>query len=264
MNVNDYNNKQQTVVLEESLYNTLFKNKNGIGSFIEIKGLPYKVVGVVKQKESQSTGMFSMGGNSLKAFTSYLNWSKYMGTLNPIPTVMVKTEEADNLQETAQALADKLNKQLPKSDYLFGIYNSNDIEQKVDAYAKSQFQLLGGIASISLLVGGIGVMNIMLASVTERTREIGIKKALGARRKTILQQFLLESTVLTIVGGLLGIVFGLIGSKIATNILNYPYYISMIAILGSLLFSIVIGLIFGLLPAMKASKLDPIEALRYE
>lgn len=264
MNVNDYNNKQQTVVLEESLYNTLFKNKNGIGSFIEIKGLPYKVVGVVKQKESQSTGMFSMGGNSLKAFTSYLNWSKYMGTLNPIPTVMVKTEEADNLQETAQALADKLNKQLPKSDYLFGIYNSNDIEQKVDAYAKSQFQLLGGIASISLLVGGIGVMNIMLVSVTERTREIGIKKALGARRKTILQQFLLESTVLTIVGGLLGIVFGLIGSKIATNILNYPYYISMIAILGSLLFSIVIGLIFGLLPAMKASKLDPIEALRYE
>lgn len=260
----DYSSQKQVLVLDEKLYQELFPKNDGLGKLIEIKGIPYKVVGVVRKAEEKSAGIYSMDQQTKKAFTSYLNWPKYMGTLNPIPTVMVKTEKADDLQPTAQLVAEQLNQNLPTSDYLFGIYNSEEMEKRIDEYAKSQFQLLGGIASISLLVGGIGVMNIMLVSVTERTREIGIKKALGAKRKIILEQFLLESIVLTIVGGILGISFGLIGGKIATVMLGYPYYISFLAILGSLLFSVIIGLLFGLLPAMKASKLDPIEALRYE
>ncbi|EGO6085864.1 FtsX-like permease family protein [Enterococcus faecalis] len=264
-NSTDYASSKQMTILDEELYNQLFPEDNGLGKLVEIKGMAYQIIGIVKKKDNDSSGGFlSFGVQAPKAFTSYQNWTKYMGTLNPIPTVMVKTERADDLQKAAQAVANKLNRKMPKSDYIFGIYNSKEVEKQIDEYAKSQFQLLGGIASISLLVGGIGVMNIMLVSVTERTREIGIKKALGARRKVILQQFLLESIVLTLAGGILGISLGLIGGKIATGILGYPYYISLFAILASLLFSTMIGLIFGLLPAVKASKLEPVEALHYE
>jgi putative ABC transport system permease protein len=129
---------------------------------------------------------------------------------------------------------------------------------------QSSFILLSGIASISLLVGGIGVMNIMLVSVTERTKEIGIKKALGARRKVILKQFLVEAVVLTLIGGILGILIGLLSGYIITQSLDFPYIVSTLSIIVSLVFCSLMGVIFGLLPAMKASKLNPIEALRFE
>lgn len=262
----EYNQSNQTIVLDESLYGKFFKNDDGLGKLIEIKGSPYQIIGVVKQKKISSSGIYSMEGQISKGFTSYLNWPKYMGTLNPIPTVMVKTEKADDLQGAAQSVADYLNKDINKkeSNCLFGVYKADDLEKSITSYSQTQYKLLGGIASISLIVGGIGVMNIMLVSVTERTKEIGIKRALGARRKIILEQFLLEAISLTIIGGILGIILGLISGKIATLVLNYPYYISLFSILGSLLFSVIIGLVFGLLPAIKASKLDPIEALRYE
>lgn len=264
LNQSDYALSEQVAVVDQSLYQQLFPKGDGIGKLIEIKGLPYRLVGVVKPKEDQQTGMFSFDKKTDRAFVSINNWSKFMGTLNPEPKVTVQTEKSDDLQPVANRVADTLNKMIPKSDYLFGIQNSKEMEKSMEDYARSQFQLLGGLASISLIVGGIGVMNIMLVSVTERTREIGIKKTLGARRETILTQFLMESIVLTLLGGILGITLGLAGGKLATSLLGYPYYISLIAILGSVLFSIVIGLIFGLLPAMKASRLDPIEALRYE
>ncbi|MGK0607347.1 ABC transporter permease [Enterococcus gilvus] len=263
---NEYKEDGQVVVLDESLYKTFYKNNEGLNKLLEIKGIPYRIIGVVKQKSASSPGIYSMEGQVKKAFTSYLNWPKYMGTLNPIPNVMVQTEKADDLQDTAQKVANYLNKSINRKETncLFGIYKSEDLEKSINNYSSTQFKLLGGIASISLIVGGIGVMNIMLVSVTERTKEIGIKRALGARRKVILQQFLLESISLTMVGGLLGILLGLLSGKIATLILNYPYYISFTSILGSLLFSVAIGLSFGLLPAIKASKLEPVDALRYE
>ena len=120
------------------------------------------------------------------------------------------------------------------------------------------------IASISLLVGGIGVMNIMLVSVTERTREIGLKKALGARKKRILAQFLTEAVVLTSIGGLIGVVFGIGLSKVIANLAEVPVSISTKAIVVSVVFSMAVGIIFGLLPSIKAARLNPIDALRYE
>ena len=124
--------------------------------------------------------------------------------------------------------------------------------------------VIGAIAGISLFVGGIGVMNIMLVSVTERTREIGIKKALGARRKIILKQFLIEAVILTLMGGIIGVVAGIASGFAITQSLAYPYILSLFSVFVSLLFCCIIGVVFGLLPAVKASKLDPIEALRFE
>ena len=124
--------------------------------------------------------------------------------------------------------------------------------------------LLAGIAGISLVVGGIGIMNIMLVSVTERTREIGIRKALGATRKDILVQFLIESGTLSLAGGLIGIVLGVGVTKVATQLMGLPFVLSQGAIIGAFVFSAGVGIFFGLYPANKASKLDPVDALRYE
>ncbi|MED9932290.1 MAG: FtsX-like permease family protein, partial [Catenibacillus sp.] len=146
-------------------------------------------------------------------------------------------------------------------------YKSKDILEKaknLQNLSQSTNQQLIWIASISLLVGGIGVMNIMLVSVTERTREIGLKKAIGARNSIILGQFLTEAAVLTSLGGLLGVIVGIILAKVISSISATPVAISIPAIAASVIFSVVIGIIFGLLPSIKASKLNPIEALRHE
>ena len=146
-------------------------------------------------------------------------------------------------------------------------YKSESLLEQAKALqdlSKSTNNMLIWIASISLLVGGIGVMNIMLVSVTERTREIGLKKALGARKKRILAQFLTEAVVLTSIGGLIGVVFGIGLSKVIANLAEVPVSISTKAIVVSVVFSMAVGIIFGLLPSIKAAKLNPIDALRYE
>ena len=146
-------------------------------------------------------------------------------------------------------------------------YKSESLLEQAKALqdlSKSTNNMLIWIASISLLVGGIGVMNIMLVSVTERTREIGLKKALGARKKRILAQFLTEASVLTSIGGLIGVLFGIALSKIIANLAEVPVSISTKAIVVSVVFSTVVGIVFGLLPSIKAANLNPIDALRYE
>lgn len=181
--------------------------------------------------------------------------------------IAVQADSSEHIQEAGVMAADLLNQglseaELEKAEY--SVMDLQEIAQEVESFNQSFALLLGGIASISLLVGGIGVMNIMLVSVTERTREIGIKKALGAKRRVILFQFLTEAVVLTSIGGILGVLAGFGIAKLLTVIFPMPFIVSVPAVVGALIFSMAVGIIFGLLPSIKASKLQPVDALRYE
>ena len=255
-----FQNQEQVTYLEKSLYDSLFPNGNGIGKYIEVKGSPFKVIGVFESTEQSGL----TAGADRVAYIPLQQWHRLFEELNVNPEVTVQTYKADDLKKVAKKVGDYLNQQVPSSDYMFGVLNLQEFERQLDNLNQSNFVLLAGIASISLLVGGIGVMNIMLVSVTERTREIGIKKALGARRKIILKQFLIEAVILTLMGGFIGVVAGILSGFAITQSLSYPYILSLFSVFVSLLFCCIIGVVFGLLPAVKASKLDPIEALRFE
>ncbi|PQF25850.1 ABC transporter permease [Enterococcus mundtii] len=255
-----FKEQQQAIFLEDSLYDELFPNEEGIGQFVEVNGVPFKVQGVF-QLDPNSSNLFSF---EKRAYVPLQQAHKLSDELDIVPLVTIQTNNTDQLQGAAEKAAEILNQQVPPSDYEYGVMNLKEFARELERMNQSSFILLSGIASISLLVGGIGVMNIMLVSVTERTKEIGIKKALGARRKVILKQFLVEAVVLTLIGGVLGVLIGLLSGYAITQSLDYPYIVSMISIVGSLVFCSLMGVIFGLLPAMKASKLNPIEALRFE
>ena len=255
-----FQNQEQVAYLEKSLYDSLFPKGDGIGKYVEIKGNPFKVIGVFQSTEQSG---LTPGGEKM-AYIPLQQWHRLFDEMNVEPEVTVQAHKADDLKNVAKKVGDYLNKQVPASDYVFGVMNLREFERQLDNLNQSNFVLLAGIASISLLVGGIGVMNIMLVSVTERTREIGIKKALGARRKVILKQFLIEAVILTLMGGIIGVIAGIASGFIITHSLEYPYILSVFSVFVSLLFCCIIGVVFGLLPAVKASKLDPIEALRFE
>ncbi|MGL9746033.1 ABC transporter permease [Enterococcus sp. DIV1368e] len=255
-----FKEQQQAIFLEDSLYDELFPNEEGIGQFVEVNGVPFKVQGVF-QLDPNSSNLFSF---EKRAYVPLQQAHKLSDELDIVPLVTIQTNNTDQLQGAAEKAAEILNQQIPPSDYEYGVMNLGEFARELERMNQSSFILLAGIASISLLVGGIGVMNIMLVSVTERTKEIGIKKALGARRKVILKQFLVEAVVLTLIGGILGILIGLLSGYIITQSLDFPYIVSTLSIIVSLVFCSLMGVIFGLLPAMKASKLNPIEALRFE
>ncbi|HEY3418599.1 MAG TPA: FtsX-like permease family protein, partial [Armatimonadota bacterium] len=187
--------------------------------------------------------------------------TKYVRTINAQARTMDVMAQATT---EAEALLRKRHRLADSADDDFIIRNQADIMEMASQTSGVFTLLLAGIASVSLLVGGIGIMNIMLVSVTERTREIGIRKAIGARRQDILLQFLIESMVLSLLGGIVGILLGLLGSWLLARITGWAIAVSLSSVVLSFTFAALVGIFFGLYPAQKASKLDPIDALRYE
>jgi putative ABC transport system permease protein len=260
------------VVLGSAVADTLFGGEAGaVGQNVRINGQPYRVIGVLASKGG--TGFGSQDDRVLVPLTTAqtrLTGPRFFGGSNSVSTITVQVASADAIdravEEISMILRDRHN--VVEEDEDFIIQSQEDILEASTEIADTLTLFLGGIAAISLVVGGIGIMNIMLVSVTERTREIGIRKAVGARRQDILVQFLLESATLSLMGGLIGIVVGWVASRLiggiqlGTSGLNAVVGIDTVLI--ATLFSMAVGLFFGVYPATRAASLDPIEALRYE
>ena len=185
--------QKQVAVITKDLAEIFFSYRDPINQLIEINGTPFRIVGVAVSDTEQLSGKYVFIPRGSQSFVE--------GKLNQRPTVLFQATNADVLESAVVQASHELTKSIPPSDFVFSIRNYDEVQKMTDDINRSNMILLGGIASISLLVGGIGVMNTMLVSVTERTREIGLKKALGAKRKVILQQFLTEAIVLSVIGG---------------------------------------------------------------
>ncbi len=268
----DFKEFRKVAVLDTDSAGALFEGENPIGKTVEIKKEPYTVIGVVTE-----TKVFEPVITSVEDYYTYAEeavGSIYIpDTTWPIifqydepQNVILQIDSTDNMTVAGKACADILNSYLtPKDDSIK--YKAKDLleqAQQMQELSTSTNTMLIWIAGISLIVGGIGVMNIMLVSVTERTQEIGLKKAIGARRSKILGQFLTEAAVLTSLGGIIGVITGMILAELISYITAMPVAISVPAAVGAVVFSMAIGIVFGMLPSVKAANLNPIDALRHE
>ena len=248
-------------VLGYVAYQELFGNENAVGASIRIKNDNFRVLGVIDYKGG--TGMWNPDDQIYVPLSTARR--RLMGQQN-LDSIVVQTSDPELMMLAQKEVEDTLDqtRKNSSSEPLFRVMNQGDALDQMNTQNALLSVLLAGIASVSLLVGGIGIMNIMLVSVTERTREIGLRKAIGARRDTILSQFLLESVAMCCVGGLIGIVAGVGGVYVVAPLLKVPAVINVQAIVLASAFSIFVGVFFGLYPAIRASRLQPIEALRYE
>ena len=268
---NDLDNYDKVCIIDSDCEKNLFNGESAIGKTIEIKKEPFVVVGIASQKK-----VFEPSINSIEDYYTY-NENVSGKIYVPITTwpVLYQYDEPENVVFKASTPEDmaKIGKKAEKilnanlesdADIKYKAVDVLKEAKKIQQLTKSTNTMLIWIAAISLLVGGIGVMNIMLVSVTERTNEIGLKKAIGAPKKSIMIQFLTEAIVLTSVGGLIGVIIGILLAFIISKLNGTPVAINVLASIGAVFFSMVIGIIFGILPSRKAASLNPIEALRYE
>lgn len=269
----DYSEGRKVALIDKTTAASLFDNADVIGRTIEIKGEPFVVVGMVAKKAESQPVI-----NSMEDYYRYMSddqSGKIIIPDNVWPVIyqydepqnlVVHAKSTDDMTAAGEKAADILNAMLTVSDDTVKYKGEDLLEQatQIQEISNSTNQQLIWIASISLLVGGIGVMNIMLVSVTERTGEIGLKKALGARKRRILTQFLTEAAVLTLLGGIIGVLGGIALAYIISGVSAVPVAISGVSIVIAVLFSTLIGIIFGLIPSVKAANMNPIEALRHE
>jgi putative ABC transport system permease protein len=259
----DVDRAADVCVIGRTVRDTLFGVEDPIGKVMRVKDLPCKIVGTLQPKGLSVSGQ-DQDDTILMPYTTAMKKIKGAPWLDDILCSAVSPEAVKIAGQEAAALLRDRHHLRPEEEDDFNIRNPEDIIQAQLEASKTLTVLLIAIASISLIVGGIGIMNVMLVSVTERTREIGVRVAVGATEEAIQLQFLGESVMLSLVGGAAGVLFGIVGSILVGRTLNWPMQMSLEAVVVAALFSVAVGVFFGYYPARKASLLDPIEALRYE
>ena len=259
----DVRTAARVIVIGQSIGDNLFPGTDPVGQTLRVANLPFRIVGVMARKGQDQQGR----DQDDIAFAPYTTVQKkvlgsprvqiaYVSAISQDATYTAQSQIGDLLRQRHKLTANEPDD--------FTVRNMTDVAEAANETSKTMTILLACIAGVSLLVGGIGIMNIMLVSVTERTREIGIRMAIGARSSAVRSQFLIESIVLSLTGGTVGILLGIGLSLAIPAMLGWPTLVSMMAIVGSVLFSVAVGIFFGYYPARKAAALDPIEALRYE
>lgn len=259
----DVRSANKVAIIGQTIVDQLFPGEEPLGQVVRIKSAPFIVVGILKSK-----GMSMMGSDQddvvIVPYTSAMKRLFGMTTLRTINAQTATSSLLTPVQQQIISLMRQRHRIIPGRDDDFTVRTQQEIADMATEQSKTMTYLLAAIAGVSLLVGGIGIMNIMLVSVTERTREIGIRMAVGARGYDILLQFLTEALTLSIIGGLIGIGTGIGFSKIIEAVKHWPVATPYIWIVASFLVSAAVGIFFGFYPARKASQLDPIDALRYE
>lgn len=250
--------RQKVVLLGTTVVDELFGQTNPIGQTIKINGVNFKVVGVLEEK-----GAASFGSNDDRIIIPFTSAQRLTGGRG-VQQVYVQAGSPSSVESVVTQLDNFLYRKTNKNTDAYRVNNQADMLSTVNQVTGVLTLMLGGIAGISLVVGGIGIMNIMLVTVTERTREIGVRKAIGAKRRDILRQFLIEAVVVSGSGGIIGILFGFLLSAAVGALMSIDTSVSPQIVGISFAFSVLVGILFGLYPANKAAKLNPIEALRFE
>ena len=269
LTADDVRRSAKVAVIGKTVADNLFVDQTPVGETMRIKKVPFEVIGVLAPKGQNSFGQDQDDVVLIPVTTAR---TRVLGTSarsrpDSVSVISVKAVSAARMKEAEEAVSELLRQRHrigPGEEDDFTVRNLSEI---TDARAESQrilTLLLAAVASIALLVGGIGIMNIMLVSVTERTREIGLRMAVGARRRDILVQFLVEAVTLCLIGGIVGVIVGLGGAALVANLAGWPVLIDPLALVIAVVFSGAVGVFFGYYPARKAARLDPIDALRYE
>jgi putative ABC transport system permease protein len=269
---NDVHSAAKVCVIGTTVADNLFQTRACVGRTVRIKNIPFQVVGVL---ESKGANLFGTDQDNI-VLTPYTTIRKRLSgsTFSNVDAVILSARSVDRMtdaQDEVKQLLRQRHRIRNGQEDDFVVHNTAEIADMLRIVTLVMSMLLGSVAGVSMLVGGVGIMNIMLVSVTERTREIGVRMAVGARSWDILRQFLLEAVVLSLFGGLIGVALGVGSAALVTWVVNmllttahWPFTISPEAIAVALVFSASVGVVFGLFPALKASRMDPIESLRYE
>ena len=272
-NVTDVENNTSVIVISSDLAEDIMGRSDCVGETIEIDGISYEIIGVLESSDDESSPGRSGFGHGRSRSSSYRDYQAYMpfttltrqfnSATSEITEFVVSAVSDSEIDEAEAQVTSYMLDRLENDSDAFSVQNQSEIASAMEDVQNSMAMMLGGIAAISLIVGGIGIMNVMLVSVTERTREIGIRKAIGAGRGTIMLQFMIEAVLISLMGCAIGIAGSWIAVKVMSLAAGAEYTLSPGVVGAAVVFSTVIGVAFGLYPARKAASRDPIQCLRY-